>query len=102
MGGAPKYAKGRAVMRRMAEGKARAFAQNIIVESGKGKYPKCLELDPRPYHFCPKGKVSDPNNVPRECRFCEEYVRSKFWEETRGKERLKQIQKLVAEMSKKK
>ncbi len=100
MGGAPNYRKGRAAMRRMTEGKARAFAQNIIVESGKGKYPKCLKDDPKLYEWCPKEEVKDHKNVPKECKNCPQYTRSKFWEETTAADRMKRIQELAAEMSK--
>lgn len=98
MAGAPNYAKGRTAMRRMGEGKARAFAQNIIVRDGKGKYPKCLGQ--KLYYFCHEEVPSDPKNVPRDCKFCQEYLKSKFYEETTGEKRLKRIQALIAEMSK--
>ncbi len=92
MGGAPNYAKGRANMARMADGKSRAFAQNIIVDRGKGRYPKCLTLEPKPYYFCPKGKApEDPKDVPTECKSCQEYTRSHFWEENTRNDRLKRL-----------
>ncbi|MBM3303592.1 MAG: hypothetical protein FJY76_00715 [Candidatus Aenigmarchaeota archaeon] len=91
MGGAMNYSKGRQAMRRMAEGKAKAFSQNIIVEHGKGRYPKCLN-DP-PYPFCPKPKQSpqDTKNVPDECRSCQEYLKSAFHEESSREERVKRF-----------
>ena len=92
MGGAPNYAKGRAAMRRMSEGKAKAFAQNVIIEHGKGRYPKCLEL--LPYEWCPKPEEvpKDPKEIPKTCKTCQEYIKSNFQAEERQRERLKRLQ----------
>lgn len=81
MGGAPNYAKGRAAMRRMSDGKASAFAQNIIIKDGRGRYPKCFEI--LPYDWCPKKEEipEDPKNVPNTCKQCREFTKSKFYNE---------------------
>jgi hypothetical protein len=93
MGGAPNYKKGRANMKRMADGKAKGFAQNIIIEQGKGRYPNCLKLDPKPYYFCPKldDIPDEPKNVPNDCKYCQEYIKSKFWDKTTRGKRLKRL-----------
>jgi len=79
MGGAPNYSKGRQEMRRMSDGKARAFAQNIIIKDGRGRYPKCLEI--LPYQWCPKKEEvpSDPKNLLQNCKTCLEFTQSKFY-----------------------
>lgn len=96
MGAGMNYSKGRAAMQRMSDGKARAFAQNIIIKQGKGRYPKCLKLEPKPYCFCPKPESipQDHNNVPQECKSCQEYTKSLFWEESTRVERIKRLQSM--------
>ena len=67
-------------MKRMADGKAAAFSQNIIIKDGQGKYPKCFET--LPYGFCPKPEdvPSEPKKYPKTCKFCQEFLKSKFYQ----------------------
>jgi len=91
MGGAPKYSKGRAVLQKWSNAKKYYESQNIIVDPGKGKYPKCLET--KPYgELCPKETPEDPKNVPKECKWCPEHVESPFHAQTTRVERLKRLQ----------
>jgi len=98
MGSGMNYAKGRQAMKRMSDGKAKAFAQNIIIKEGRGRYPKCLEI--LPYLWCPKkGEVpSDPKNVLDNCKTCQEFMQSKFYSEhfaqKAREERLKRLQEM--------
>ncbi|MFH1824602.1 MAG: hypothetical protein ABH873_05180 [Candidatus Firestonebacteria bacterium] len=95
MGSKMNYAKGRQAMRRMSDGKKKAFAQNIIIKDGRGRYPKCFEI--LPYQWCPKKEEipEDPKNVPETCKLCQEFVKSKFFNEHFAKqtqiERLKHM-----------
>jgi hypothetical protein len=95
MGSAMNYAKGRRAMKRMSDGKAKAFAQNIIIKVGKGRYPDCFKI--LPYIWCPKSEEipNDPKNVPKTCKTCQEFLKSKFYSEHFAErvheERLKRI-----------
>ncbi len=75
------YAKGRKAMQRMADGKARAFAQNIITKDGRGRYPNCFKI--LPYVWCPKPEEipEDPMNTPQTCKNCQEFLKSRFYSE---------------------
>ena len=90
MGGAPNYAKGRAKMRQWESAKRHKTNQNIMVASGKGKYPKCLESKPYP-EVCPQKVPEDPNNVPEECKFCPEHIESPFHAKLAFQRKMKRI-----------
>jgi len=91
MGGAPKYAKGRARMQKWANAKKYHESRNIMVDPGRGKYPKCL--NDKPYgELCPKETPEDPKNVPKECKFCPEHLESPFYAQASRLDRLKRIQ----------
>ncbi|MEM7816054.1 MAG: hypothetical protein QXN71_02975 [Candidatus Aenigmatarchaeota archaeon] len=79
MGGAPNYSKGRQMMRKISEGRAKAFAQNIIIKDGKGRYPDCLKI--LPYNWCPnQNEISnDSKNLPETCKTCQEFLKSRFY-----------------------
>lgn len=70
--------------------------ENVIVRPGRGQYPECLGS--RPYGWCPKPEdvPADPKDVPKTCRFCQEYLHSKFYEQHSAAEarrrRLRQLQ----------
>jgi len=97
MGSSMNYSKGRMALRKMSDGKARAFAQNIIIRDGKGRYPECFKS--LPYGWCPKQEKipKDPKSVPQTCKMCQEFLKSKFYskhfEEKRRQELLKRLQK---------
>lgn len=81
MGSAMNYRKGRQAMKRMSEGKSRAFAQNIIIKDDKGRYPNCFKI--LPYAWCPKPEEipDNPLNTPNTCKSCQEFLKSKFYSE---------------------
>ena len=81
MGSSMNYKKGKQSMNRMTQGKAKAFAQNIIIKPGKGRYPDCFKI--LPYSWCPKKDELPeiPINVPQTCKTCQEYLKSKFYQE---------------------
>lgn len=93
MGGAPKYSKGRAFMKRMADAERRHRDENIMVRGRKGRYPECLSE--KPYEMCPKETPEDPKNVPEYCKQCPHFVNSKFYSEVymTHKKRLKMWKK---------
>ena len=97
MGRTPNYRGDRARMRAWAEVERRVTnKENVIVRPGGGKYPECLTS--RPYGWCPKPEdvPADPKDVRRTCRFCEEYLHSKFYEQhfaaKARREKLRQLQ----------
>jgi len=91
MGGAPKYSAGRARLRRWANAKRYYEGQNIMVDPGKGKYPKCLK-EKSYSEICPKEIPEDPKNVPKECKFCLQYLESPFYAQTSRLDRLRRLQ----------
>lgn len=95
MGSSMNYAKGRQAMQRMADGKAKAFAQNIIIKEGRGKYPDCFKT--LPYAWCPKSEEipEDPKICPKTCKTCQEFLKSKFYSDNFAeKARLDKIKRL--------
>lgn len=90
MGGAPKYSKGRATLKRWQDAIRYKESQNIMVKQGKGRYPKCLKQRPYP-EVCPEEEPKDIQNVPDECRLCPEYLESNFHLEHSHEERLKRL-----------
>ena len=88
--GAPKYSSGRARFKRWADAKRYYESQNIIVDPGKGRYPKCLNEKPYP-EICPKEIPKDPKNIPNECKLCPECLESSFYAKTFHKEKIKRI-----------
>jgi hypothetical protein len=78
MGRGTNYRRDHAKMRAWSERERRvANNENIMVKSGRGKYPKCLEE--KPYDFCPHEDVKDPLNIPNECKTCPHFINSKFY-----------------------
>jgi hypothetical protein len=91
MGGAPKYSAGRARLRRWDNAKRYYESQNIMVNPGKGKYPKCLKEKPYP-EICPKETPEDPKNVPKECRLCPQHLESPLYAQVSRIDRLRRLQ----------
>lgn len=79
MAGAPKYSKGEAFMKRMADAERRHRNENIMVRNGEGRYPECVFE--KSYNFCPEEKPANPKNVPQDCKHCPHFLNSKFYSE---------------------
>jgi len=81
MGRTPNYRRDRARMRAWSEQERRVRNnENVIVQPGRGKYPDCLQS--LPYGWCPDKQdvPSDPTQVPKTCKFCQEFLKSKFYD----------------------
>jgi len=77
-GSRPKYSRTKAFNAKIALKEKRIREETIIVKPGKGKYPDCLQEKPYP-EICPKTELKNAIDVPKECKFCPEFLESKFY-----------------------
>ncbi len=95
MAGGPNYRQFKSFLADVSAKESRLKRERIVVKEGKGRYPSCLKS--LPYDFCPKPEEvpKDPAEVHRSCRFCDEFKKSRFYDENIAeKERLEKIRRL--------
>ncbi|MBN1896154.1 MAG: hypothetical protein JW789_00315 [Candidatus Aenigmarchaeota archaeon] len=81
MGRAANYGADRGKLKAWADQERRVLNnENVIIKDGSGRYPECFEI--LPYGWCPKLEEipEDPKDVPKTCKACQEFLKSKFYE----------------------
>ncbi len=91
MGSVPNYGRDREKMKSWKALESRVKnGENIMVKQGMGRYPKCLK--DHTYEICPKQEPSNPEDTPKECRWCPNFIESPFHQERSKQEKLKRLQ----------